>query len=152
VIEIADSAEVDAAVPDVWAAIADPRRHAGWHPFVTAITGSHREGAARTCEVIVGGRRGRTEEHCVRCDEGHEIVWQVDNDTTGFSRMVSEWRAGFRLTAGPRSETTTVTAISSFRPANLLIRLTLPLVRRRFHRVQRAILAALKRHVESPHA
>jgi len=86
-----------------------------------------------------------------RRDEQQQIVWRIDSDTTGFSKMVSDWRAGFRLAGAPQAETTTVTAFSSFAPAKPLVRLAMPLIRRRFHHSQRAILAPLKRHVESQH-
>jgi uncharacterized protein YndB with AHSA1/START domain len=147
--DIADSVELDAPPADVWQAIADPARHAAWHPFVTAIDGSHQPGAARICDVSVGNKRGRTEERCLRRDEGEQIVWRIDGDTTGFSKMVADWQSGFRLAGRPDGETTTVTAFSSFAPAKPLVRLLLPLVRRRFHRAQQTILAGLKRDVES---
>lgn len=146
--EIADSLQVHARAAEVWSAIADPARHAAWHPFVTTITGAHREGATRACDVVVGGKRGRTEERCLLRDEGREILWAIDRDTTGFSKMVSDWRAGFRLAVSADGETTTVCAISSFTPKPV-VRPLLPLIRRRFHQTQAAILAALKRHVES---
>jgi len=151
VTEIVDDLQVAAPVSAVWDAIADPARHAHWHPFVTAITGRHDEGATRSCEVIVGRKRGRTEERCLQRDEQQQIAWRIDSDTTGFSKMVSDWRAGFRLAGAPQAEATTVTAFSSFAPAKPLVRLAMPLIRRRFHHTQRAILAALKRHVESQH-
>ena len=40
-----------------------------------------------------------------------------------------------------------VTARSMFRPRNVLVRATLPLIRRRFHRVQREILDGLGQYV-----
>ena len=139
--EIADSLQVHARAAEVWSAIADPARHAAWHPFVTTITGAHRE----------RGRAGdplRRHQEAGSVHEGREILWAIDRDTTGFSKMVSDWRAGFRLAVSADGETTTVCAISSFTPKPV-VRPLLPLIRRRFHQTQAAILAALKRHVES---
>jgi hypothetical protein len=70
----------------------------------------------------------------------------IGTDTTGFSRMVSAWRAGFWLE--PNGSSTLVSARSVFEPRNVLIRAMLPAIRRRFHRTQRSILAGLKRSLE----
>jgi hypothetical protein len=131
----------------VWQAIQDPTVHTHWHPFVTQIDGQHRLGQVRTCMVLVGGKQGQTTERCVEDDELSRITWEIEADSTGFGRMVSGWRAGFSLTShGP---TTIVTARSSFRPRNLLVHAMLPLIRRKFHHTQRAILEALKHSVET---
>jgi hypothetical protein len=61
--------------------------------------------------------------------------------------MVSGWQAGFALT--PSGETTVVTAESTFRPRKVIVRAMLPMIRRKFHQTQRAILGGLKNSVES---
>jgi hypothetical protein len=97
--------------------------------------------------VIVGGKPGTTRERCVEADEARLLTWAIEEDSTGFSRMVSDWRAGFaleRVDGGTR-----VTARSDFRPTSLPLRLLLPVVRRKFHRTQRAILASLEQAVAS---
>jgi uncharacterized protein YndB with AHSA1/START domain len=140
-VEIVDALVVAAPPNAVWAAIEDPALHAGWHPFVTQIAGEHALGAIRSCTVVVGKKHGETRERCVEEDDGRRIVWAIDRDSTGFSRMVSDWRAGFALE--PAGSGTRVTAMSAFRPRGVLLRLLLPIVKRKFHRTQRAILAAL---------
>ena len=73
-------------------------------------------------------------------------MWAVEHDSTGFSRMVTDWRTGFSLQPqGPGA--TRVRAESQFRP-RLPARLMAPAIRRKFHQTQRAILDGLKQHVE----
>jgi hypothetical protein len=145
--EIADEAIVKAPVERIWKAIQDPSEHARWHPFVTAIEGEHALGATRKCSVLAGNKPGTTEERCSTRDEARSIMWTVEQDSTGFSRMVSDWSAGFRLEPqGPG--TTRVTAQSLFRPKRFFVRLMMPAIRRKFHQTQRAILDGLRQHVE----
>jgi hypothetical protein len=73
-------------------------------------------------------------------------MWSVESDSTGFSRMVTDWRTGFSLQ--PRGAgATLVWAQSLFRP-RLSARLMAPVIRRKFHQTQRAILDGLRQHVE----
>jgi uncharacterized protein YndB with AHSA1/START domain len=138
---IEDEAVIHAPIEVVWEAIEDVEVHAAWHPFVTAITGEHGPGAVRTCAVLVGGKPGETTERCVDYEAGRRITWAIEHDTTGFSRMVRDWRAGFRLE--PQDRGTLVVAASSFTPRNPLVRVLAPVIRRKFHRTQAQILAAL---------
>ena len=116
------------------------------HPFAIRIDGQHALGATRTCSVLIGGKPGTSQERCSAYEEGHTIMWSVESDSSGFSRMVTDWRTGFSLQPhGP--EATLVRARSLFRPG-LPARLMSPLIRRKFHQTQRAILDGLRQHVE----
>jgi uncharacterized protein YndB with AHSA1/START domain len=139
---IEDETLIDASVEAVWRAMVDVEAHAGWHPFVTAIAGEHALGATRTCAVLVGGKPGETTERCVEYEPGRRITWAIEHDTTGFSRIVRDWRAGFRLE--PHGRGTLVVAVSSFTPRGALVRMLAPVIRRKFHRTQAEILAALR--------
>ena len=77
----------------------------------------------------------------------HRIAWKIEEDTTGFARLVSDWRAGFALAA--RDGATIVTAESTLRPNNPLVWAMLPLICRKFNKTQRAILAGLKESLET---
>jgi uncharacterized protein YndB with AHSA1/START domain len=145
--DITDEVVVGAPAARVWKAIQDPREQTEWHPFVTAIEGDHAPGATRKCSVKAGNKPGTTEERCSSYDEGRRIMWTVEKDSTGFSRMVSDWSAGFSLEPQGADETR-VTARSLFRPRRFFVRLMMPLIRRKFHQTQRDILEGLKRHVE----
>jgi uncharacterized protein YndB with AHSA1/START domain len=150
-VRIDDEVLVDAPATTVWEAIKDPAAHAQWHPFVTGISGEHRLGATRTCAVSVGKKSGQTRERCIADEEGRRIAWSIEEDSTGFLRLVSDWSAGFGLEARDGASTR-VTAESVFEPKNALVRLMLPLVRRKFHQAQRAILAGLKAAAEGASA
>ena len=146
-VRIEDEIRVDASPLEVWEAIKDPATHARWHPFVTEITGEHALGHVRRCSVVVGKKTGETKERCVEEDEASRISWAIEEDSSGFGRMVSGWRAGFALRQGEGA--TVVRAESTFQPNNLLVRAMMPIVRRKFHQAQRAILAGLKESLEA---
>lgn len=147
-VRIEDEVRVAAAPPEVWEAIKDPASHAQWHPFVTEISGEHGLGRVRTCAVIVGKKAGETKERCVEEDHATRISWAVEEDSTGFGRMVSGWSAGFALQQ--HDGATVVSAYSTFEPNNVLVRAMIPIIRRKFHQTQRAILAGLKESLEAP--
>lgn len=145
--DITDQVIIKAPLERVWEAIRDPGEHAEWHPLVTSIAGEHALGSTRTCSILAGNKPGTTQERCSTYDEARKIMWTIEQDSTGFSRMVSHWRAGFSLEPqGP--DATRVTAQSLFTPKRFFARLLMPGIRRRFHQTQRAILAGLKQHVE----
>jgi uncharacterized protein YndB with AHSA1/START domain len=147
--DLKDEIVLRAPVERVWKAIEDPTTHAKWHPFLTHIAGEHALGAVRKCDVQVGKKAATTEERCSTYVQGRKILWTIEQDTSGFSRMVSDWSAGFSLE--PKgSDETRVVAQSVFTPSKLIARLMLPIIRRKFHQTQRSILGGLKQYVESP--
>jgi len=79
--------------------------------------------------------------------EERKISWAIEEDSTGFSRMVSDWRAGFSLQTVDGG--TRVIAESAFQPTSMLVRLMSPLVKRKFHHAQTSILAGLKQAAEN---
>lgn len=145
-VDIRDDTTVHAPAARVWHAIKDPAVHAAWHPFVTRIDGQHERGATRHCVIRIGKNDGSTEEYVTEYEDERRLLWRIRSDSTGFSRMVTDWTAGFVLRpSGPHD--TVVTAVSIFRPRNWMIRLMLPLIRRKFHQTQRAILGGLVTHL-----
>jgi carbon monoxide dehydrogenase subunit G len=145
--DIADEVTVNAPLALVWKAIQDPGEHVAWHPFATRIDGEHALGAVRTCAVQVGRKPGTTRERCTAYDGASTIMWTVEHDSSGFSRMVADWRTGFSLAPqGP--DATRVRAVSQFRPKGPVVRVMMPAIRRKFHQTQRAILDGLKQHAE----
>jgi hypothetical protein len=95
--------------------------------------------------TLVKVKSGRTD---LQRHRKRTISWAIVEDSTGFSRMVSDWRAGFSLE--PAGTGTLVVAESVFRPRGVLIRIMRPIVERKFHLAQRAILAGLKSACEQP--
>ena len=145
--EIADEVTVQAPLALVWKAIQDPGEHRAWHPFAARIEGEHAPGAVRTCTVQVGRKPGTTRERCTAYEDESKIMWIMEHDSSGFSRMVTDWQTGFSLAPeGPAA--TRVRAISQFRPKGPVVRVMMPAIRRKFHQTQRAILHGLKQHVE----
>lgn len=64
--------------------------------------------------------------------------------------MVSGWCSGFSL--AERDGATIVAAHSAFRPSNMFVRAMLPVIRRKFHQTQQAILRGLQEAVEGDRA
>lgn len=146
-VSIEDQVTVSAPINKVWETIKNPATHSQWRPFTSRINGEHRLGEVRKCDVNVGNKPGHTEERCTSYDEGRKIIWTIEKDSSEFSRMVSDWSAGFSLE--PRgSNTTVVTAQSIFTPKKFFVRLMMPVIRRKFHQTRHAILNGLKHHVE----
>jgi uncharacterized protein YndB with AHSA1/START domain len=150
-VEIKDQVAVNTSASDVWEAIRDPSLNAEWHPFVDSIRGEHAPGASRRCAIRVGKKTGETEEHCTAYEEEQRILWQIDKDSTGFLRLVSDWTAGFVLEPAG-SGATRVTAQSVFQLKNPLLVLILPMIKRKFHQTQEAILTGLKQFAEKRRA
>jgi uncharacterized protein YndB with AHSA1/START domain len=131
-VSIADELRLDAPIGVVWWAIADPTAHADWHPFVSEIVGGHELHEIRSCSVHIGKTAGTTKERCVEREEGARIAWTIEEDSSGFGRMVAGWHSAFNL-AERDGGATLVTAESTFRPRNLLVRAMLPVIRRKVH-------------------
>lgn len=146
-LEIADEVTVNAPIARVWTAIQDPAEHVAWHPFATRISGEHAPGAVRTCVVLIGRKPAATTERCTAYEDEAVIMWSVEQDSSGFSRMVCDWATGFSLQP-QGTDATRVRAVSRFRPRGPLVRLMIPAIRRKFHQTQRAILGGLQQHVE----
>lgn len=144
---IEDEILIGAKPATVWEAIKNTEAHAKWHPFLAKIEGSHELGGTRSCAVKIGGKVAHTSEQCVADDTMQRILWRINEDSSGFLRMAADWTAGFSLRGVDRS--TVVTAQSAFRPRNMLVRLMMPFVRRKFHATQKAILEGLREHMES---
>ena len=146
-LDITDEVTIKAPIALVWKAIQDPVEHVAWHPFATGIDGEHAPGAVRTCTVQLGRKPGTTRERCTAYDEASGIMWAMEYDSSGFSRMVADWQSGFRLTALDPG-VTRVQAVSQFRPKGPVTQLMMPVIRRKFHQTQRAILDGLRQHAE----
>ena len=145
--EITDEVTVHAPLARVWKAIQDPGEHVAWHPFATRIEGEHAPGAVRTCTVQIGRKPAATTERCTAYEDESTIMWSVQQDTSGFSRMVADWQTGVTLTRqGP--DAARVRAVSRLGPRGPLVRMMMPAISRKFHQTQRAILDGLRQHVE----
>lgn len=145
--KIEDNVIINAPLNKVWEAIKDPTKHAAWHPFITHISGEHELGSVRQCDIDIRNKPGHTKERCTLYEEGREIVWRIEKDSSGFSRMVSDWMAGFSLEPKD-SNATVVMARSTFRPKSFFVRLMMPFIRRKFHQTQKIILNGLKEFIE----
>jgi hypothetical protein len=123
-VRIADGLRSTRRSASCWRAIADPAAHARWRPFVTTIAGGHELHRIGWCSVQVGKTKGSTKESCVEREEGARTAWAIEEDSTGFGRMVCGWRSGFSL--AQRDGATIVTAHSTCRPNDLVVRAMLP--------------------------
>ena len=121
-------------------AIEGAEAHARWHPFATspANTAWEQPGRAQSSSA-------KTHEIKDRCVEDGESQTDQLGHRARLDRLQSHGpRLAHRLRARAREGSTVVRADSAFRPKNAVIRLTAPIVRRKLHQTQQAIVVGLK--------
>jgi len=114
---------------------------------MTNIIGKHELGEVRKCDMEVNNQTGHAEERCSEYEERRKIMRLIEKDSSGFSNMVSDWKAGFTLEfLGPG--TTVVTAVSTFRLKATPDRANEQQNQQMFHKTHQAILSGLKKYAE----
>lgn len=146
-----DEVVVNATPQRIWESLEDSTCLPEWMPMVKRTTGKREMvGAVRECDVQIDGRDGRVIERCVEHSPYHRIAWVLQEDTFGFSKMLSDF--GFSFTLEPLGANTTLLRNETYyRPEGLLASLmSVLMMRRKFRRVRQAALANLKRRAEGP--
>ena len=114
-------------------------------PMVThcEIDGKERVGAVRTCSVELMGKTGRTVERCIESVPNRRLAHAVDDDSFGFSRLLSDFWFVFVLEP-VRSGETRVRVESHFDPRGLRGRIMSALmIKRKFREIRETALANL---------
>jgi len=111
--------------------------------------GRERVGAVRTCDVDFGGKAGQTVERCIESVPNRKLAHRIEEDSFGFSRMLSDFWFSFSLE--PESAEATLVRIEThYDPNGLAARLMSALMmKRKFRRVRMTALSNLKRLAES---
>jgi len=111
------------------------------------MVGKHELGEIRKCELEVNNQTRHTEERCSEYEERRKIMWLMGKDSSGFSNMVSDRKAGFTLEFLALA-TTVVTAVSTFRLKAAPDRAHEQKNQQVFHRTHQAILSGLKKYAQ----
>lgn len=141
---------VDAPAADVWAVLDDSANLPRWCPFMVKDTTGGKEsmGATRECTIENGGRSGRVKERCIDYQPERRIMWTMDEDTLGITRMLEGFAFGFSLER-LEDQRTRVTFEQRWRARTLLAKLLVPLVmRRQMAKTNERLLGYLKQYVE----
>ena len=117
-------------------------------PMVTSCEiesgGRERVGAVRTCAVDFGGKKGKTVERCIESVPSTRLAHQIEDDSFGFSRMLSDFWFSFDLEPGGDGFTL-VRVETHYDPKGLVARLmSVLMIRRKFRQVRESALANLK--------
>jgi uncharacterized protein YndB with AHSA1/START domain len=145
------SETVIAAPPEtVWEILEDSRANLPrlW-PMVKSceIEGTERVGAVRMCGVEFMGKSGHTVERCIESVPGRRLAHSIEDDSFGFSRVLSDFWFAFILE--PTDNQTRVRVESHFDPKGMKGRIMSALmIKRKFREVRETALANLKRLAE----
>ena len=144
---------VIAAPPEaVWEILEDSRANLPrlW-PMVKSceIEGKERVGAVRTCSVEFMGKSGHTVERCIESVANRKLAHSIEEDSFGFSRVLSDFWFAFVLEP-TKTGGTHVRVESHFEPKGLKGRIMSALmIKRKFREVRETALANLKRLAEA---
>ena len=138
-------AVLNASVSRIWAIVTDITLLPRINPGVIKASGTMNEqNASRTCEVENKGRKGIITEKLVEFVPGKKMVWKVESDTMGMSKMLLDTRFSLVLEMVTDSSTK-VTAETHYSPRTILARVMNGLMMKKmFAKAQEKILQNLQ--------
>jgi len=136
---------LNASVSRVWAIVTDITLLPRINPGVIKASGAMNEpNAVRTCEVESKGRKGIITEKLVEFVPEKRMVWKVESDTMGMSKMLLDTRFSLLLETVTDSSTK-VTAETHYSPRTILARMMNGLMMKKmFAKAQEKILQNLR--------
>ena len=93
----ADEILIETSPHRIFAILEDARRLPDWTSVISTSGTRETVGAVRECEVDLDGKRGNVVERCIESDPPRRIAWAMEEDTFGFSRLVSDFGFSFNL-------------------------------------------------------
>jgi uncharacterized protein YndB with AHSA1/START domain len=136
---------------EIWDILEDSTRLPEWTTVLRTTGVREMPGSVRECEVNFEGKMGSVVERCVDSDPYRRIEWLMDDDTFGFSRMLSDFGFSFTLTATVDGETL-VRTDTYYRPKTILAKaMNRLLMKRKFRAARRRFLKGLKGLAEAGH-
>jgi hypothetical protein len=136
----------------IWAILEDSRANLPrlWPMVKTCeIEGKERVGTIRRCSVEFMGKSGHTVERCIESVADRTLAHSIEEDSFGFSRLLSDFWFAFVLEP-TATGATRVRVESHFDPKGLKGRVMSALmIKRKFREVRETALANLKRLAEA---
>ena len=144
---------VVAATPEaVWNILEDSRANLPrlWPMVKTCeIDGKERVGAVRTCSVEFMGKSGHTVERCIESVPNRKLAHSVEEDSFGFSRVLSDFWFVFVLEP-TEAGATHARVESHFDPKGLKGRImSVLMIKRKFRDIRETALVNLKALAEA---
>lgn len=147
-----DEIVISAPPERIFDVLADSQRLPDWTSVIATSGIRESFGAARECEVDLDGKRGSVVERCIEYDRPRRIAWEMEKDTFGFSRLLSEFGFSFTLVEAEEGSTR-VRNDTYYRTRGVLAAaMNSAVLRRKFRGVRRRWLGNLKRICEVPAA
>ncbi len=141
----ADEILIDASPHEIFAILEDSQRLPEWTSVLSSTGSREMPGAVRECEVDLDGKRGSVVERCIESNRPRYIGWAMEQDTFGFSRLVSDF--GFSFTLKPAGDGKTRVRNETYYKTRhpLAAAMNATVMRRKFRGARRRWLANLKR-------
>jgi uncharacterized protein YndB with AHSA1/START domain len=140
----ADEILIEASPHRIFAILEDAKRLPEWTSVISTSGTRETVGAVRECEVDLDGKRGRVVERCVESVPSRYIAWAMEQDTFGFSRLVSDFGFSFSLELSANGETRVRNETYYRSRGPFAAAMNALLMRRKFRGVRRRWLANLK--------
>ena len=143
-----DEIVVKASRETIWRILTDTARLPEWAPMVKHTNGIQETlDAVRQCDVEFDGRPGKVTERCCEFRPHERIAWVMEQDSFGFSRMLSDFGFGFTLI--PLDGSTRLINDSFWQPKHLLASLMSRfMMRPKIRRIRQQVLRNLKQLAE----
>lgn len=144
---------IQAPLAQIWRILEDsevnlPRLWPMVQRCAIASGGKERVGAVRTCDVAWVGRTGQTVERCIESVPNRKLSHAIEQDSFGFTRMLSDFWFSFVLEP-QGAEVTLVRVETHYGPKGLRGRVMSALmIKRKFREVRETALVNLKELAE----
>lgn len=140
-----NEAVINATASSIWAIITDITVLHKINPGVVKATGRmDKQGETRTCEMNNKGRRGTITEKLVELVPEQKMVWVIEHDTMGMSKMLKDPRFCFYLEKVGDGKTKIVNE-SYYQPATLMAKImNIMMMKKMMGKIQDQILSNIK--------
>jgi len=140
---------INAPQQKVWETITDSGSLHEWVDMIKNVDNPTASlNAERSCELLVNGKKGTTNETCVVYDAPNKLGWAVHADTFGFTKMLANYGLQYSLT--DKGGSTQIILASHYDPKNFMAKLMNTFMMKRMNNKMRGeMLESLKKYVEA---
>jgi len=144
-----NEAIVNSPVSSIWAIITDINQLQKINPGIINATGRmDKQGETRTCQFNNKGKVGTMTERLIELVPEQKIVWTIEEDSMGMSKMLKGTRFCLYLQKIGDNKTRVINE-SYYQPANIMAKLMNTFaMKKRMGQIQEQILANIKSMAE----